>query len=232
MRILPIAVFIFFVKITLCHAQTIFPRAGVAISTRTLHSNAPTVEVRPRTSFLFGIGAEFHFGKKLELLTEIDYVSRSYQVYNDMAFGAGWTVYDVVYRHNYIDFPIMLKRYFGTGAFKFYPSAGVYVGAGVGGKKNGRQTFDHQNGPDTYINLDGEIRYGADPDNARLEFEYYDNRIDFGILAGAGLVLYKVAVIDFRYGLGLVNIDESESGFKNRTFQIALSVPLKFHPIE
>lgn len=213
-----LVIFIVWLSALAGNAQIIFPRAGVAISR--LSYEPDDTKLYSGTSFTFGFGAEFPLLKNFHLLVETNYLSREYRFYHDGEFGKGRQVFDVSYRHNYIDLPIQLKRYVGRTPLKFYFTAGGYVGIGLGGTKAGRWTDHH-----TVMDLDGEISYSRSENySPDLYYYYFDHRIDAGAIAGAGIVLFKIAVLDVRYELGLVKIDQENM---NRSFLIAVSVPLK-----
>jgi hypothetical protein len=209
----------------LADAQTIFPRAGVALSNMSLDSPFPTTEMKWGTSFTFGLGVELDLAKKIDLLVECNYLNRNYRIYNDMPFGTGGrSLGDVVYEHHNIDIPFQAKRYFGNAPVKFYVTAGGYIDIGLGGTKKGRITY-YSSAGNVFMDLDGEIAYGKSPNfSDDLYYHYFDSRIDAGLVAGVGVLLFKVALVDVRYQHGFVNISEES---KNRSFQIAVSVPLK-----
>lgn len=189
-----------------------------------------------RSSFSCGLGIEYSLTQKLDLLVECDYISKGYKFYSNQPTSYGpytRVIYDEVYKHNYLEFPVLLKKYFGKGRIQYYINGGGYLGIGLGGTRKGEFGIYDRGFADVYRNFDGKIKYGSRPQGNGLDDDlYYDRRVDCGILGGVGLVFFKLVAIDVRYDLGLINIDKGDNDYKNRTFQLAVSVPLKLDYVE
>ena len=210
------------------YAQMIFPRVGLSISTSTFVPPGQPTEVQPRSSILFGLGVEFPVAKKLGVLLECDYVSRNFRLYSDGIKDDFGYHYETVIRHRYIDFPVTLKGYFGREKYKAYVTVGGYAGIGMGGSSKGKLGF-YKPGDvgKSYDGFEGEIHYEPEPSWDTGQDLYYENRIDFGLVGGGGVIIYGLVALDIRYGFGLVDINENVGGYKNRTFQVTATVPLR-----
>lgn len=203
-------------KLSFVNAQTLLPRAGVAI-TRGTESHAVA-----GTTFTFGFGVEFDNGKT-KVLTECNYLVRDHSFYNDTTTPQGGTNYEASTKHNYIDIPLLVKRYFGKGKFEFFIDGGLYFDYGLGGTKRGTLTF-HYPGADLELPMNGRIIYSSDTPDWDVANAYYMNRVDIGLLAGGGVLIHKALIVDIRYGFGLF---EMQPDLHNSTLQISLSVPMK-----
>ncbi len=82
--------------------------------------------------------------------------------------------------------------------------------------------------------MNGNVKFGKEPDNYSGDDLYIDNGLDFGLQLGAGYKIANLIVVDVRYGLGLSNfidkdsangIDDNKS--KNRSFQFTVGFPIK-----
>lgn len=207
---------------------TFLPRVGVTISTVTWKPTQ-SLDVIPQVSFVVGAGAEFPIAEQWRVLGEVSYLSRNFRTYLDApASGGSRLRYDYELRQPFIDIPLMVKRYFDVSTVKLYASVGGYAGIGLEGTRTGNSDFYPAGGPADVIERYGLILYEAQPSGSSLPDVYYENRVDYGIIASGGIVFAKVIVLDLRYGAGLVDLDEGQGGYKNRTIQISMSVPLQF----
>jgi hypothetical protein len=211
-------------------AQTIYPRVGVTFSAMTY--DPPTADVLPSASFTVGLGGEIHLGKILDLYIECDYVSRNFRYQFESGGGTYTLHYEAKIRQKYVDVPVMVRRYFGPDR-RFYVNGGGYVGFEMGGMNKGESWSSNQtDARNNLIEFSGWIKYGPDPVWDHENDLYYTNKVDVGIVIGGGVMLAKMIMLDFRYGMGLIDIDEDYDDYKNRVFQLAISVPLKLSPLE
>jgi Outer membrane protein beta-barrel domain len=224
MRVLVVTAFIVFIFQALAtYSQTVIPRAGLAVSTAKFESLSPDQEVSSRSGFSFGLGLGFPLTERLDLLVEFDYISKRYDVYSNEQSAGGRSFRNSLYKHNYLEVPVMAKKYFGNRVIQYYLNAGGYMGLGMGGKVTSEYGTYGRGGGITYRS-DLVIKYGDPPKRGTSGDLYYDHRADFGIIGGLGIVFFRVIAIDVRYGLGLVDVN---NGHKNRTLQLALAVPFK-----
>jgi len=189
-------------------------------------------KVRPSSSVTVGLGGEVHLSRLFDLYIECDYVSRNFRLEVDNKRANSIFHYAQKVKHKYVDVPVMVRRYFGESR-SFYVNVGGYVGFGLGGINKVEGGFYNPSNPDVeFTEYGGTIKYEPDPLWDPEYDLYYSRKVDLGVVAGGGAVFAKFLVVDFRYGIGLVDIDDDKGGFKNMVLQVALSVPLTLNPIE
>lgn len=223
---------IFTIPLKPVYAQTFFPRVGITVSTIAYDPQVQGEKMRPSSSVSIGLGGEVHLSKMFDLYIECDYLSRNFRLEVDNIRPKSAFHYAQKVQHRYIDVPVMVRAYFGESR-RFYVNVGGYVGFGLGGFNNVEWGFYDPSDPDVEFDEGrGVIKYESDPVWDPEDDLYYSRKVDLGAVAGGGIMLAKFMVVDFRYGMGLVDIDDNNGGFKNRVFQVALSVPLALNPIE
>jgi hypothetical protein len=130
----------------------------------------------------------------------------------------------------YFEIPVLLKYSIGKKAIQVYFNAGLSLGIGVGGKFDTEVMYqdEYPNGVKTYTHQNGKIVFNKETSQYGGEMNV-DNRIDISCQFGAGLLLLKHVVLDFRYGLGLTNLynqdsqdTDSNPTSKNRVAQFSL----------
>lgn len=192
---------------------SIVPKAGIGLG----WLNAKTKEIRKSQEsvlgFLTGVGVNISLTKNLSLQTELLYTQKGF-TFNDLAFisveGYAISKFDVVYRLNYLELPILLRRTFGSKKLQPYLQAGISVGYGLNGKAKVKS--DDELVHDLF-DAENKVRFGQIPDGGSGDIIYLDiNRVDVGLQAGGGL-LYKVGKghlnVDVRFDYGLTNMYKS-----------------------
>lgn len=117
----------------------------------------------------------------------------------------------------YLDIPLTAKATIEIGSLEIYGVAGPYVGFGLTGKQISKVSGNGNSSKDTY-----DIDWGSDAQKDDLK------RLDFGVLAGAGIQLNGLQV-GFTYGLGLANVSAYTDGgttFKHNV--LSFSVGYRF----
>ncbi len=193
-------------------------RAGVNIANVKAFGIANTIPVN--TQSIFGpnlaLVAEFGLGNNFALQTELNYLTRGFQVSESVDLGLfggdiplGATA---ITKINYLDIPILAKYKFGGQKVSAYLTAGPVVGYALNGRLETRANF-LVDIPiyDTDINLNS--------DNI--------NRFEFGGSLGAG-VSFNTTVgnffIDARYTQGFTQMDQIsflDLNIKNQGFGIS-----------
>jgi hypothetical protein len=190
---------------------SIVPKAGVGLG----WLNAKTKEIRKSQESRLGLSAGMEvnvgLGKSLSLQTGLLYTQKGFvmnspMITNDLG-GIIFPSFDMVYRLNYIEMPILLRKTFGSKKLQPYLQAGVSVGYGLNGKtkvkSDDKIVYD-------FLGAKNKVRFGQIPDDGSGDIIYLDiNRVDVGLQAGGGL-LYKVGKghlnFDVRFDYGLTNM--------------------------
>jgi hypothetical protein len=190
-----------FVFISLQGQVKFGPKAGVNLSTMTLKSSGFSIDPTMLVGFHVGVISEISITDNLVLQPGIFYSTKGskYKIsYSQFS-------YEASIAPSYIDIPINLGYYFGTGKTKIALFAGPYIAYGIGGKSES----------------DGEsadISFGNTDDNDMKP-------LDFGLNIGAGVNLNGL-LISAQYGLGLANLVPSSSSdgeMKNGVIGISLT---------
>jgi len=190
-----------FVFISL-QAQVKFgPKAGVNLSTMTLKSSGISIDPTMLVGFHVGVISEISLSDNLKLQPGIFYSTK----------GSKYKVtilqqsFESSVAPSYIDIPVNVMYYFGTGKAKISLFAGPYFAYGIGGKaKSGSESAD--------------IKFGSG-DNDDMK------PIDLGLNVGVGVNINGL-LISAQYGLGLTNLVPSsttEAEMKNKVIGISLA---------
>jgi hypothetical protein len=210
-------------------AQKLIPRVALAVSSTTNTPTSPTGEVSVRKTIAFGLGVQLQIVKKIDLLLEVNYVSKGHEFYSNGQVGNDpntRAIFQSTYIHNYLVIPVLVKKYFGAEKFQPYLSVGPYVGIGLGGQFKGEFGIYDRGFALAYNKYDGKIYYGEDPINSNNNDRYYSHSVDVGISIGTGVTLFHRIALDFRYEMGQRNVDEYFGDYKNRTIYLVVMVPI------
>ncbi|MFK8102712.1 MAG: porin family protein [Saprospiraceae bacterium] len=216
-KILTLAFLFFFVgQIT---AQTAIGfRAGVNIANVKAFGISNAIPVN--TQSIFGpnlaLVAEFGLGNNFALQTELNYLTRGFQVRESIdldLFGANVPLgATAITKINYLDIPVLAKYKFGSEKLSAYLTAGPVLGYALNGRLETRANFLIDVPVyDTDINLSS--------DNI--------NRFEFGASLGAGVSFNTSAgnfFIDARYTQGFTQMDQIsflDLNIKNQGFGIS-----------
>ncbi len=209
------------------YAQIKFmPKAGGSLSNVSFSDDffGPDVKVKPKVGMIIGVAAEIPLiGETLALQPELLFHQKGFKL--DDPGDTEYTA-EATGTLNYLELPVLAKVKFG----KFYAIAGPSFAYGIGGKYK-TTIKDLTTGTTTKSTSD--IKFKKEPDNNQSDDVFIDNAFDIGVQLGVGMKI-SVIVIDLRYGLGLTNIFDEESGSssdnksKNSSLQLTVGVPIPF----
>jgi hypothetical protein len=205
-------------------SQLLTPRAGVAVSSSSIKQNADA-QNENIVSVAVGLGYEKKLKSSLWLQVELNYESKGYKYHfegtinNDPNFEI---VSNHTVRHDYLVIPVLAKNYFAKE--RFFVNGGFYSGIGLGGKHTGSSNSYFNGTISGSQKFNGDVKYGESSGNP--DDIYYDKRLDYGLVFGCGVLMFKAIGIDVRYELGLVNIVSSINS-KNRSLQVSLLYPIR-----
>ena len=98
----------------------------------------------------------------------------------------------------------------------------------MGGTYKGESGTYDRGFANSYYKWEGKVLYGTDPGiSTGAKNRYYAHRIDYGFVAGIGVILFNRVALDARYEWGNVDVDDGLGDFKNRAMLISIGVPLK-----
>lgn len=114
---------------------------------------------------------------------------------------------------DYIEFPVLLRFTAGKGKVRPFANAGIGVSYGVGGKfsNTSMEQDPFPTGTPVYSSRKGSVKFGEAPDGPHDDELYVDNRFDYGIQAGAGVLLFSRVVVEMRYAMGLNDLYEPDN---------------------
>jgi hypothetical protein len=209
--------------------QTIIPKAGVSVSTITGKYRA---QVENQMGFTFGIAMNFTLSDRFSVQPEINFIQKGFTY--SYTESNGWeTRHDKSNVHiNYIELPVLIKFRFGNKN-KFFINGGPSLGYGAGGKSklrissrgsgvyddwafNQQVKFGHRSGTFSMMSSGDEL--------------YFDNRLDFGLQAGAGMVIIESIMIELRYSHGLTYLEDKDpinhTTTRNKVIQLTVGMPI------
>lgn len=172
-------------------AQNFSLRGGLNLASGSSKTDNFTLDTRTRTGFQVGIGMELPASDKLFFNTALLYSSKGYKF---TLLGAEFNA-----PISYVEIPLNLEYKEEVGEVAVFVEAGPYIGIGLSAKvKTGSSSEDIDFGSDL-----GEVK-----------------RFDAGLNFGGGVEIEKLR-LGINYGLGLVNLDNSdEASTKLRNFAI------------
>lgn len=193
-------------------------------------------EIKSKIGFTVGAALNYSINDMISIQPELNFIQKGYTEKSS----SSWTEDDdgrlityensssMKYTTNYLEIPVLAKFSFGRDT-KFYAIAGPSIGIGLGGKfKYKTKTVEsYDDFTDTYSDSEkGKIKFGEASDNGGGEDLFIDNRIDFGLQAGGGILIAHKIIIEARYGLGFSKLYDSDFEIKNRVFQLTIGLPL------
>jgi hypothetical protein len=207
-------------------AQTFIPRFGLTIA-KTNAESEEGFNQKFNLGFTFGLGAEFSLNSNVSLQPELNFVQKGFRItMSESDQGFSMSV-DSRASINYLELPVLLKLYLSEGETRFYGIVGPSIGVGVGGKIKSKVKFDF--GGDSYsVTVSNKIKFGDPPPDYDPEEDsevYFDNRLDFGIHGGFGVVVKDQFIIEARYNHGLSPLMDEEKKSKHRVIQLAAAIP-------
>ena len=185
-----------------------------------IHWTHPNVS-HSMNSITGGINFDVKLKNNISLLCELDFISKGYHSEFDYDLFSGPIVHvDEITKYNFLELPLIVKYNLPMKNGNVHFLAGPSVGYAV----NGRNT----------IKSNGSILSSSDINFNNEKLNRFDiaGNLGFGLSFQAGSVHI---VPEFRYQLGLVNLNESEEVFnKNRRIttscmllSIAVTLPVK-----
>jgi len=222
--------------LTVTQAQTIIPRAAFVLTSTNASPEEEfgiENELSTGTGFAIGVGYNYtigNIGKSVfSVQPELYFIQKGFNATTKGEMYEGEAIFDYTadqkYKINYFEVPLLARFEFGSGNTKFSFLAGPSLGYGLGGKMKGTLTLD--DGYDTYKqDIESDIKFGDAPVNdEEIEDLYFDNRLDFGAVVGAGVTFSNKVIVEARYGLGFTNLsDDNDSA--NRTIQFSVGIPI------
>ena len=213
---------------TSAHAQLFIPKAGISLSKVELDVSQG---MKSKIGFTLGIAYNHEVNEIFSVQPELYFIQKGFrqdfhQSENGLSIDA-----DGKFAINYLELPILAKASFGEGDVKFFLNGGPYLAFGLGGKFKTDYTISFL-GDSESETVEGKVKFG-DSDDSDDETVYFDNRIEFGVQFGGGVMLNEKIMIDLRYGHGLTNMtDESGSNdgtgkSKHRVFQLTVGYPIR-----
>jgi hypothetical protein len=211
------------------HAQTFISKAGLTLSSIATDDDSDQ-KIQPG----FTIGAAFNFrtSEIFSVQSELTFIQKGGKSERREEEPILSYVQKGKVSLNYLEIPVLLKATFGEST-KFFLNAGPSIGIGLNGKFESKITINSilLNAPLTETS-DGKVKFGEAPEEEEEDIVYIDNRLDFGLQLGAGVIIADKVVIDLRYGMGLTSMNdktESEDNkAQNRVIQFTLGVPIQF----
>jgi hypothetical protein len=206
-------------------AQTIIPHAGVTFSGSSFKpiDFSESSKSKPMVGFTIGAGYDLFINDQFSIMPEINFVQKG-QISEDVAYPDGIEyLLKSEYRYNYLEIPVLAKFKFG-GVTKFYALAGPSVAVGLGGKYKMTATFGGF--PDLVI--DRKVYFSDRPADSDFFDVYVDNKLDVGIQAGVGALLFGKATVDIRYTHGLTDL-YTDVNSKNRVLQVSVGYPISLY---
>ncbi|HEX8530411.1 MAG TPA: porin family protein [Cytophagales bacterium] len=186
-------------------------------------ANPLTPETTPVLGFTGGLGVNFGLTKDnfLSIQPEILYVQKGF-----LAKGKEVVDFDIGYRFNYLEVPLLLKVNFGGEKMKFYVNAGPSIGYLLNGRTTGRT--NSKSILTSIEDYDVPIKFMDRPVGYDVR-GLYANRIEAGLNLGGGVGYAfagsTVLFVDVRYNMGLTDFNKQEQS-KNRVFALTTGVQI------
>jgi hypothetical protein len=212
---------------TTAHAQKDFSiRGGLTLYTVTESTQFPGADVKSLAGFTIGVAYQVPINEQFYIEPGFNFVKKGAKTDLDIQEGSTSIDGTIDISLDYLELPVLVKMYFGTGT-KFFLVAGPSVGYGVGGKAKIDLTVSDPDVGTFPLSATRSIKWGeADSEDDLV----VPHRVDFGLNFGAGVRINDQFIIDARYNLGLSNLgDDSDNKSMNRGFQFTVAVPLEIH---
>jgi hypothetical protein len=224
-----------FGSVSLAHAQTLIPRAGLTISSTTadeISTDTEVTNISNMTGYTFGFGYNYPVAPlgnfMFSLQPELNYIQKGYKGNSSGEWNIGEAYYeykgDNEFKLNYIEIPVLAKFEHGSNKFKFAAFAGPSLGFALGGKYKNTAYVDNvsEQTTVTYKSEGDIVFYRPEGNSGDTQF---DHNIDFGIQGGASVTFFNRVMLDVRYGRGLTNLNHGSES-KNRVIQFSIGVPI------
>jgi hypothetical protein len=171
--------------------------------------------------FNASIGYEFRLGERLSLETGLKFQTRGYKLESSISYQSDMysyrESYDLKYKLNYLDLPVVLNVAILTGDVRVYARAGLYAGIMTGGKYAIKSEYSYSDG-DYVVSDDTETFSGSDFD---------EDRYTGGFIFGAG-VEYKGVYFETNYSIGAMSLASIDDESYTHDFSLSLGYKLKF----
>lgn len=213
------------VSIAAAPAQTFIPRIGLSVFKLTGENAVQGAKGTSLTSLIVGLGYQIPLNDRFSLQPELNFTRKGAVADADnfviIVTGVTGTFKVII---DYLEVPILAKATFGNSSTKFFVHAGPCVGYGVGG----RVKYDFTANDPLIGHQKGQygVTFGEQPEYYQGTNFYFDNRLDFGIQGGGGVLIADKVFIDIRYSLGLTDVMDDEDS-KNRGFIFTVGMPFQ-----
>lgn len=222
--ILPLCIFAITTNLVFSQPLVI-PRIGLSIS-RTNSLGLEGLEQVSKVGLSAGVAVELTINKIFALLPELNYTQKGFG-FTTQASDQGFSLsIDNKTRIDYLEMPLLAKIYIKPGS-NIYFLTGPSVAIGLGGQSKSKLQTDLFGTPFS-ITVKGKVKFGDPPASYNPEEDaevYFNNRVDFGIQGGLGIVLYRKASLEFRYYYGLSHLQKDEDS-QNRAVYLSVTLPL------
>jgi hypothetical protein len=207
-------------------AQQLMPKAGITFS-KTNAEGQEIVEQKFKSGFLVGAAMEFPVKGAFSLQPELLFIQKGFRLKGEGSEQGITFKIDNRTTINYLEVPVLLKYYLNDSDTRFYVIAGPSIGIGIGGKVKTTVDADLLGAP-LSVTVDGKIKFGDTPpgyDPLEDTDVYFDNRIDAGLLAGFGVTIKEMFLIELRYQHGLTNLSDADERSMYRVIQFSFGMP-------
>jgi hypothetical protein len=212
-------VFILLSMWTQAYAQNIIIRGGLNLSNMLMKDDDDTYsdDFKLKPGFHAGVTTEIPMNENLFFETGLLLSSKGYKFNESETYSGETYTYKGTASLLYLDIPLTAKAYFGTENLKMYGALGPYIGVGISGKS--KTESDMMGETETE---EEDVKWGSGEDDDL-------KRLDYGIIAGAGIELNAIQVGAF-YSFGLANISSNtEGGTKVSNKVIGITVGLRLN---
>ena len=220
---------------TLCYGQLIV-RGGPTVATITF-TEGNSFDYSMVNGFGLAVGYEFQIiSSQFSLLPEISLTRKGAQEVYDTYFTTRFRS-ETETKIDYIEVPVLLRFQVGKGNIKPFAMVGPSVSYAIGGRFSNTTMIQDPfpTGIMEYSSRDGKVKFGEAPSGPHDDELYVDNRIDYGVQAGAGVLLFNRALVDIRYAIGLNDLYDPDasrvrvmSPGKNRVFMFSVGYRFDF----
>jgi hypothetical protein len=209
---------------TLVKAQvSIIPKAGVSFATVALDKdNFFNDDKKALVGFTGGLGLNFALTEDefLSLQPELNYVQKGFAAESN-----GTTDYNLKYKLNYVELPVLLKIGFGTDVVRGYVNLGPSISYLLSGNVKGEGDFAEVVSGDIDEKIEFTDSETADPTKLHAQ------RLEFGANFGGGIGVAlggrSLLFLDARYVAGLTDFNK-DSKSKNQPIYLTagFKIPL------
>ena len=207
-----ILLFTLLIAATLSRAQvSLIPKAGVSFANVALDDdNFFNGDKKTLTGFTGGLGLNFALTEDefLSLQPELLYVQKGFAAESN-----GTTDYNLKYKLDYLELPVLLNIGFGGDVVKGYVNFGPSIGYLLGGNVKGNGDFAEIVSGD----IDKKIEFTDSETNDPTKL--HAQRLEFGANFGGGIGVAlgssSLLFLDARYNAGLTNYNK-DSKSKNQ----------------